>query len=137
MQDEESELDFYSSGEEGSEFKIKYSELKPEKKLTRLRFLWRQTFKKSVAASNSLTAWLKLKKRIILYGSRRGLLKDMAKEAEAKNNCCSKYLILEPDNRFHMFWNPMVISALLYTAFMTPYKIAFIQNDSRAMKTID
>jgi hypothetical protein len=37
---------------------------------------------------------------------------------------------MSPEGSFHKFWDLYVIFLLLYTAFFTPYKLAFIEIDS-------
>ena len=50
--------------------------------------------------------------------------------ARENDNFCSKRLIINPDHKLLLFWNPIVIVALIFTAFATPYKIAFVKTDS-------
>ena len=124
------EDDDYSVGADESEFGVKYSDLKQNKKMIRLSYLWRQLWQKLRCTTLSLIALKNLKKRTINYGTTTNLMHDTKLVAKENDNFCSKRLVFDPDHKFLLLWNPIVIVALLFTAFATPYKIAFVKNDT-------
>ena len=46
-----------------------------------------------------------------------------------KKQVDSKWYILAPDSDFKTVWNVLLIVALLYTATVMPYNVAFIDED--------
>ena len=62
-----------------------------------------------------------LNRKIFLFGTSRGII-DENKNAIVK----APWYIITPTSRFKFFWNFVLLSLLLYTATIVPYRTAFV-----------
>ena len=62
--------------ENASEFKIGINDLKPQKKLQRLMYLWKKTWQKTKGGSHILRTFFTVHKQIVDMGSTKNLMSD-------------------------------------------------------------
>ena len=58
----------YSEGESGSEFRIRFSDLKPQQKLHRTIFLWKKAYSRTKAAARVFRSFYRIQKKLIVHG---------------------------------------------------------------------
>ena len=125
----------YSEGDSGSSFPVRYRDLKKEKQLHRVLYLWRKVYQRSRGGARLIQVFYNLHKRILLFGTTKNLLGQHVyaqNQMFGKRNC-----LLMPDDSFKTFWNIIIIVLLLYTALFVPFKIAFIETNSIGMVAIE
>ena len=64
-----------------------------------------------------------LTRRIYLFGTSKKLKFEVERELSVK------WYIIMPESRMRMTWNFIVLLLLMYTATITPYRTAFVDND--------
>jgi hypothetical protein len=92
-------------------------------------YLWRKTFQASRGGYQVKKLFNDIHVQVLKFGTTRNLLAEENRLLIESRNCCSKF-ILSPEGHFHKVWDLYVIFLLLYTAFFTPYKLAFIDEET-------
>jgi len=74
---------------------------------------------------------------VLKYGTTKNLMAD-AKELQvhARKGGLGHCLIM-PDGKFKTVWNMIIIFLLIYTGSYVPYKIAFIDEDSKGVEIFE
>ena len=67
-------VDEYSEGESGSSFPVRYRDLKKEKQLHRVLYLWRKVYQRSRGGARLIQVFYNLHKKILLFGTTKNLL---------------------------------------------------------------
>lgn len=98
--------------------------LTEEEKVERTKWLWFMLMLKVKGSAKVLHAFNTLNKRILEYGTKRGII--IKKEQEFK----PLWFIIDTNCIFKKIWNIVVIILLMYTATYAPYRTAFIDNVS-------
>ena len=68
-----------------------------------------------------LALFTDIQNKIILLGLQNGLIQEEGEKG--------LWFILLPNGCFKLFWNLILVSLLLYTATIMPYRIAFLNDD--------
>lgn len=88
-------------------------------------FLWKKAYIRSRAAAKVMLLTMQIKHKIMTYGSTKNLnlkAKDLMKYANEK----FAFYILNPESKFRVVWNILMVFFIVQTATYTPFRIAFI-----------
>lgn len=88
-------------------------------------FLWKKAYIRSRAAAKVMLLTMQIKHKIMTYGSTKNLnlkAKDLMRYANEK----FAFYILNPESKFRVVWNILMVFFIMQTATYTPYRIAFI-----------
>jgi len=97
-------------------------------------FFWKKAYKRAKGGALVVQLFMDIHKEVLKYGTTKNLMAD-AKELQvhARKGGLGNCLIL-PESKFKTIWNMIIIVLLIYTGSYVPYKIAFIDEDTKGVQ---
>ena len=127
----------YSEGESGSEFVVKFEDLKAKQKINRVIFIWMKAFSRARAAFRIKQVFLAIHNESIQGGSTRNIMQSNVEFTKRSLDMNRKCRPLRQDSYFKTFWSIVLLIIISYTAVYVPYKLAFIEEDTLTISIID
>lgn len=115
----------YTSGEDETDFDVKFSDLNDQEKQMRLEFLWHRAYLRAHGGAIILKKFTEVHRNILIFGTTKHISSD---PNQAERDAYKKRLpfIMLPDAKLRSMWNIIIMILLFYTATFLPIRTAFI-----------